>query len=762
MDPILQYELRNYRETVLGGVVKAERHNQEMYQQLDAQLRQSAALARGIDTIGWDTAAISSRLGRMVAVAESTLPAMAQYLAHSAEKLDHIAAMIANPHKTAGAELFLDGSHALASGWTDVAIRLLAAAVSDDKSPLHATAWFNLGVALIRQGTTPTQAADAFSNSARFAVNKSPDLSSTAVLLSAAAYRTARQNQMSAQVLLAHLAKLDLCAEIHLALAVHHSDDNEHLYRALTIAPELAADAIAHEVPHADLVAADACEHAQSPVLRLRQLGSTMRDVVTAARKVQLEHLSALPFMPSLPKPGVDALLRAHSALPLALIVAERLQSEVTTQLSRQAEEAQEADRQAEATRQQLRAYMEMVRNENSAHVDQTVLEGAQRIDHRRREGKVRVERILQDSDDELAALQRHVDETYARLTESARVELSDLIQRSNQLIAQEREAEFDLFRYAYSQIVATHVDRSGHVQALDGIDFFSSLRSYREQDRAYWNSVARNPIGSDGVIYETVDGHFKKEIQALSAQRADIEAQLLRMLEGYTEPLVKAAMRDEFLSHELDEASLISRCEQACLDEYARVKEATCSLLPADRYTPADYYRRPLEHDLLVTVQSQLEQLRSSAKSVVDRVTPKLEIARSQVAHELEKARRPAQQAVELAKKSAETTIPAAIRAIEQTANADIALIQQEATIARRRAEVEADASVEQADAVADRAYSAANATAQVKAAAFAQAKDTLAQPMEHLAEAVQVARAPRPRIVPFNVPGQMELTQQ
>src|SRR5882757_8325870 len=96
------------------------------------------ALESGLDTVGRNTDVIARDVARMAAVLDQALPAIMEQLAMSAQRLDDVALMTANPAKTAGAELFRDGSYALASGWVDEAVEELTKAVA--KSRFHSTA----------------------------------------------------------------------------------------------------------------------------------------------------------------------------------------------------------------------------------------------------------------------------------------------------------------------------------------------------------------------------------------------------------------------------------------------------------------------------------------------------------------------------------------------------------------------------------------------------------------------------------------------
>jgi hypothetical protein len=259
----------------------------------------------------------------------------------------------------------------------------------------------------------------------------------------------------------------------------------------------------------------------------------------------------------------------------------------------------------------------------------------------------------------------------------------------------------------------------------------------------------------------------------------ADLGRQRAQLLKAATsEPLVQAFRQFEAVRREL---ALAKRAEA-----WAQINRAEPERIQELKRSFENVYPRVMDMVMLreairqsdAKFLSAAEELSASALAVIAAATPRLEIAERQAAQELKIAQRPVQQefmqaqrTVKLAKHSADETIPAAIEESERATQADIERLQQEAfdsvrraqqeaAVLLQRAEAEAANIRDRADAATARTFKPALAAAQLATAKLDEAKEAVAVSMTHLATVTQDVSAPRPRIVPFALPGQLDLT--
>jgi hypothetical protein len=337
-------ELQLYRELVLNEYEHAQiidrmdrqrllselQHEQAM-EQAAQQATATSGLTGILGIVSESVGAIENNVARLAAVSERALPAIVEHLALTAERLGSIGEILANPTETAAAEFYRRGSFALASGWLEEAISDLKQAV--DTYPYHPKSWFNLGIAKERQNLGD-ESAEAFLRCARYSVKSAPALAATAVLLAAAVHRRMGRAEEAAAAFHKSFPELDRCAEMHLALAIHH-DEAAHLSRAFELAPALAADARAAQVPSVESAAAMTCSHEDGPVARLSRLDLALQALAGAVSAAGLDGVGEMPAPVPLPTPGVDCLLRAETTIPVAAERANKMVADVQASIRR-------------------------------------------------------------------------------------------------------------------------------------------------------------------------------------------------------------------------------------------------------------------------------------------------------------------------------------------------------------------------------------------------------------------------------------------
>jgi hypothetical protein len=305
---------RYRRERAFQIAEVSERQRERLLEVLGNQSAQAAELAQSAGRLVGTTQDIAAEVSRMAAVADWAFPAIVEHLALTAERLGGVEQMLANPAETAAAEFYRNGTYALANGWWKDAVTDLSEAVQRYK--YNPRTWFNLGVAQQRNNFT-TAAAETYGQCAQYGVSIEPALAARAALLAAFNYRAAMQVDASAKILRAYAEKIDRCAELHLALGVHHQD-HAHLVKALSLAPTLAVDARVGKTSGLEEAAAVVCHMADGPVHRLRAIEQAAVRLIDIAYRAGLEIVYTVPAPVNLPIGGVDALLLAHDAIPEA------------------------------------------------------------------------------------------------------------------------------------------------------------------------------------------------------------------------------------------------------------------------------------------------------------------------------------------------------------------------------------------------------------------------------------------------------------
>ncbi|EWM19793.1 hypothetical protein [Kutzneria sp. 744] len=277
--------------------------------------------------------AVARDVARLAAVADQALPAIIGQLSAAAERLGLIEHVLANPSQTAGDELFRNGSYALAEGWLQDAVTDLERAVAQFR--YNPAWWFNLAVARERAGAG-AGAAEAFAQCAQYGARQAPVMAATAVLIAAGLYRRLHEVERSAEVLMRYIEPLAACAELHLALAVHHGR-TDHLMTAFALAPGLVVDARAAGLSDVtETVAAAVCARPNSPVDRLSALNDVITQLVQAIQDADLPPGPDVGPHPPLPATGGDALLLAQAGLSMAAERAHRLIEHVQEALAAQ------------------------------------------------------------------------------------------------------------------------------------------------------------------------------------------------------------------------------------------------------------------------------------------------------------------------------------------------------------------------------------------------------------------------------------------
>ena len=321
---------------------------------MDQQNSTMSELARTLAGIDSSVGVMEADLARLATVAGSALPAIVEHVALSAKLLGGIEQILASPNEAAAAERVRTGAYALASAaelaaagspeladdWLEQAVDDLSRAV--EMHQYHPHPWQLLAMASKQRGDNES-AVRAYSRCALYAVTKDPALASWALLMAAGTLRADLDRPDDAAGLLRKYSKqLSRCAEIHLALAVHHGDA-EAMPRALELAPVLAADARIAGVASVEQDAADLCRREDGPVARLRHLEEQVYALAAAAETGGLTGIGA-PIPPlALPELGVDALLRAEIHIPSAVVTARRLINDINDAIRRLSDAAENA-----------------------------------------------------------------------------------------------------------------------------------------------------------------------------------------------------------------------------------------------------------------------------------------------------------------------------------------------------------------------------------------------------------------------------------
>jgi hypothetical protein len=322
----------------------SERQREQLLKGLGDQSAQAAELAQSAEHLAGTTRYIAAEVSRMAAVADWALPAIVEHLALTAERLGGVEQMLAKPAETEAAEFYRNGTYALANGWWEDAVTDLSDAVLRYK--YNPRTWFNLGVAQQRNNAT-TAAAESYRRCAQYGAFVEPALASRATLLAAFNYRTAKQADDSVKILRAYAEKIDGCAELHLALGVHHQD-HDHLVKALLLAPTMAVDAGVGKASGLEEAAAVVCRMADGPVHRLLAIEQAMVCLIDIACRAGLEIAHTAPVPVKLPAEGVDALLLADAAIPEAAEQVNRLGLAIRNEHEQSVSAAVVATRQAD------------------------------------------------------------------------------------------------------------------------------------------------------------------------------------------------------------------------------------------------------------------------------------------------------------------------------------------------------------------------------------------------------------------------------
>lgn len=325
----------------------SERQRERLLAELGRQGAQAADFARSASEIASATQDIAVEVSRMAAVADVALPAIVEHLALAAERLGGVEQMLARPEETAAAEFYRNGTYALANGWWEEAVTDLSEAVRLYR--YNPRTWFNLGIAQHRHDAA-VAAAEAFGRCARYGVSVEPALTARAVLLAAVLHRAAGRIDASGDILRNYADKIDSCAELHLALGVHHHD-HDHLVEALSLAPDLVVDARIGKASRLEEAAAAVCQMVDGPVHRLRTIERLTAHVAERARAAGLENVQPPPSPLNLPPDGVDALLLAHDALPKAMDGVTRITTDIRDEYRRRQTAAANATKDSDTAR---------------------------------------------------------------------------------------------------------------------------------------------------------------------------------------------------------------------------------------------------------------------------------------------------------------------------------------------------------------------------------------------------------------------------
>jgi hypothetical protein len=400
----LELELRQYRQSVVDGLSSSTRQQAQMLSRQDDGI---TTLIGGFNFVGSGLASVESSLdvigadlARLVTTVDSSLPSIVEYLAVSTKEITDISHMMATPEETRGAECFRNGTRALVKAqqagspartqqWYDRAVRELRKAVEIHED--HPKAWFNLGITLGRLSYNE-EAADAFASSAFFGIDESLAFGATAVLLAAGLFRRADLSDKSAEILHEYLGQLDRCAEIHLALAVHHRESNQ-LTKALAIYPYLAADAKAAKAPNAESVIAGFCDRDDSETAYLTRLQRAIRELADSAIALELPGVSPIPDQAHLASNGVGSLLTALKATPRAQATATQLHREVSVFVRSLQVAADQARARLERAPQAGAELIKQVQRDSEARIAQARASGAEEIRRAEHAGAVRIER---------------------------------------------------------------------------------------------------------------------------------------------------------------------------------------------------------------------------------------------------------------------------------------------------------------------------------------------------------------------------------
>jgi hypothetical protein len=326
--------------------VASERQRDHLIEVLGKQAYEASRGANVLEEMAASVDDLSSDLARVAAVADWALPAIVEHLALTAERVGGMEQMLANPSETAAAELYRRGCFALQSGWTEEAESDLHAAVQ--QFPYNPKSWFNLGVARQRKGAV-IAATDAYRSCARYGLRLDKGLAATAVLMVAFIYRDAGDSESSLRILSEYAQGLASCAELDLALGVHH-EQFDSLVRALVLDPGLAADARVGGASRLDAAATDAGNSPEGPFTKLRLLRQIASDLIQEVNGAGIDvGRSVSDPLPAF-ETGADSLLAALNALPEAVSNVALIVGAIEAEVDRRTSACQSAvDRLAQA-----------------------------------------------------------------------------------------------------------------------------------------------------------------------------------------------------------------------------------------------------------------------------------------------------------------------------------------------------------------------------------------------------------------------------
>lgn len=219
----------------------------------DRSGHQSNIIARGIRESGLLHEMSSTResIGRLTAMADLSFDAIVGELTVNNRMMSGLLNAVQNPKATAAAELYNRGVEALRNGWGPEAIRDLEDSVAPANNPYHAGAHFALGCAYTGEGRNP-EAASAFSKAAQYSLGRTdynPELACGAALLGSRAFLAARQPDGAKRLLREVHGRVPECPEVALAITRSSPNADAEVYRrALSTAPEFAAEVLSHDL----------------------------------------------------------------------------------------------------------------------------------------------------------------------------------------------------------------------------------------------------------------------------------------------------------------------------------------------------------------------------------------------------------------------------------------------------------------------------------------------------------------------------------
>jgi len=228
----------------------------------------SAQVARAVDAQEVSALRVGNQLAALGVVIEARLSELVQEAKRANGLLQDISTALSRPRATAAEELYQRGVRAYENSWWAEAAEWFESCVESD--PDRADSRLALAMVMLQVGDT-NGAALNFGFASRYALPYSPTIAAFATSWQARVLAAAARPGDAVSALDGFLRVRDECAELHLQHA-QLSRDHAHVNRALWLAPEHAASAVAFGLPGALEAVANLTTLSDGPLSTARQV----------------------------------------------------------------------------------------------------------------------------------------------------------------------------------------------------------------------------------------------------------------------------------------------------------------------------------------------------------------------------------------------------------------------------------------------------------------------------------------------------------